>query len=183
VDTIYLIGQPGSGKTTLTKELQKTWAKVNMSDKPFKHQEWEAPNLGKVYSLGWDREHFSGTDTLGNTVITQMPAFYEQAAKEVDYIYGEGDRLASAGFMDIANLYGTLHLFYLATDNETAQARRTERSAKTGKTQNPSWVKGRVTKHENLAKKFNAYYLPGDKTPSQITQIMADYLYRGKGNT
>jgi len=183
MDTIYLIGQPGSGKTTLTKEFQKSWAKVNMSDRPFKHQEWEAPELGKVYSLGWDREHFSGTDTLGNTVIKYVEAFYDQASREVNYIYGEGDGLANGTYFDIAERYGTLYLFYLATNDKIAQARREARSAETGKTQNPTWVKGRVTKHKNLSVKYSAIYLPGNKTPREITEIMADYLSLGKGNT
>jgi GTPase SAR1 family protein len=182
VDTIYLIGQPGSGKTTLTKEFQKDWAKVNMYDRPFKYQEYQAPKLGRMYSLGWDREHFSGTDTLGNTVITLMPGFYEEAAQEAVTIYGEGDRLASRTFFQLAKQYGTLHLFYLNTDDATAQNRREARSAETGKTQNPTWAKGRATKHRNLANEYGAIALPGGITSSEITKIMADYLSYGKGN-
>ena len=182
MDTIYLIGQPGSGKTTITKEFQKDWAKINLYDKPFKYQEYEAPKLGKMYSLGWDREHFSGTDTLGNTVITQMPQFYKDANEEGADIYGEGDRLANATFFELARGYGMLYLFYLNTDNATAQSRREARAAETGKTQNPSWAKGRATKHKNLAERYGAIVLPGEMTPSQITQVMADYISRGKGN-
>jgi GTPase SAR1 family protein len=178
MDTIYLIGQPGSGKTTLTKEFQKDWAKINLYAQPFKYQEYEAPKLGKIYSLGWDREHFSGTDTLGNTVITQMPAFYKEADAT---IYGEGDRLASRTFFDLAKSYGTLHLFYLNTDDATAAARREARSAKTGKTQNPTWAKGRATKHRNLAREYRAIELQPN-SPSIMAQVMADYLYSGKGN-
>lgn len=182
MDTIYLIGQPGSGKTTLTKELQKDWAKVNMYDKPFKYQEYEAPNLGKVYSLGWDKEHFSGTDTLGNTVITRMPEFYKDAAQDGAAIYGEGDRLASRTYFDLAKSYGRLYLFYLNTDDATAATRREARSAETGKTQNPIWAKGRATKHRNLAKEYGAIALPGGIASSEITKIMTDYLSYGKGN-
>ncbi len=182
MDTIYLIGAPGSGKTTLTKELQKNWAKVNMYDKPFKYQEYESPNLGKVLSLGWDRPHFSGTDTLGNTVITQMPQFYEYAEQDGAAIYGEGDRLASRTFFDLAKRHGSLYLFYLNTDEQTAAARREARSAETGKTQNQSWARGRATKHRNLAEQYGAVSLPGGLPPSEITQIMADCLSYGKGN-
>lgn len=182
MDTIYLIGEPGSGKTTLTKELQKDWAKVNMYDKPFKYQEYESPNLGKVLSLGWDRLHFSGTDTLGNTVITQMPEFYKYAEQEGATIYGEGDRLASRTFFDLAKSHGKLHLFYLDIDVDVAASRREARSAETGKTQNPSWARGRATKHRNLAALYEAIELPGELPPSEITQIMGDYLSYGKGN-
>ena len=182
MDTIYLIGQPGSGKTTLTREFQKDWAKINLYDKPFKYQEYEAPKYGRVYSLGWDREHFGGTDTLGNTVIEHMAIFYKNAYEDGATIYGEGDRLASARYFDLANMYGKLYLFYLTTSDEEAERRRAARSQETGKTQNPSWAKGRATKHRNLAKEFNAIELPGDKSPSQITKIMADYLSMGKGN-
>jgi thymidylate kinase len=182
MDTIYLIGQPGSGKTTLTKEFQKNWAKINLYDKPFKYIEHETTDYGKVYTLGWGREHFGGTDTLGNTVINHMAQFYKDANEKGATIFGEGDRLANTRFFELAENYGTLHLFYLTTDDEEAERRRQERSSKTGKEQNPSWVKGRATKHQNLAKRFNAVPLPGDKSPSQITEIMADYLYREKGN-
>lgn len=182
MDTIYLIGQPGSGKTTLTREFQKDWAKINLYDKPFKYQEYEAPTLGRVYSLGWDREHFGGTDTLGNTVIEHMAGFYKNAYEDGATIYGEGDRLASVRFFDLARMYGTLHLFYLTTSDEEAERRRAARSQETGKEQNPTWAKGRATKHRNLAKEFNAIEIPGDKPPSEITKIMADYLSEGKGN-
>ena len=176
MDTIYLIGQPGSGKTTLTREFQKNWAKINLYDKPFKYQEHEAPSLGRVYSLGWDREHFGGTDTLGNTVITHMSLFYKNAHEDGATIYGEGDRLASARFFDLAQLYGKLHLFYLTTSDEESERRRIARSQQTGKEQNPSWAKGRATKHRNLASQFKAILLPGDKSPTQITEIMVSHL-------
>ena len=182
MDTIYLIGTPGSGKTTVTREFQKDWAKVNMYDKPFKHQEYDSPNLGKVLSLGWDRPHFSGTDTLGNTVITDMPQFYEYAEQDGATIYGEGDKLASRTYFDLAKRYGNLYLFYLNTDEQTAASRREARSAETGKTQNATWAKGRATKHRNLAEQYGAVSLPGLVTPSEITQIMADCLSYGKGN-
>lgn len=182
MDTIYLIGQPGSGKTTLTKELQKDWAKVNMYDKPFKYQEYEAPYLGKMYSLGWDRQHFGGTDTLGNTVIKHMPQFYEDAEQDGAAIYGEGDRLASRTFFDLAQRHGKLFLFYLKTDDALAASRREARSAETEKTQNASWAKGRATKHRNLAEQYAAIALPGGLPVSEITQIMKDYLSYEIGN-
>ena len=183
MDTIYLIGAPGSGKTTLTKELQKDWAKVNMYDKPFKYQEYESPNLGKVLSLGWDRPHFSGTDTLGNTVIRQMPEFYEYAQQEGATIYGEGDKLASITFFELAKQYGNLYLFCMDTDTDVSASRREERSKETGKTQNATWVRGRATKHYNLAMSYKAIMLPGGRPVSEITQIMGDCLSYGKGNT
>lgn len=111
-----------------------------------------------------------------------MPQFYKDAAQDGATIYGEGDRLASRTYFDLAKTYGKLYLFYLNTDNETAAARRETRSAETGKTQNPTWAKGRATKHRNLAEEYGAIALPGGRAPSEITRIMADYLSRGKGN-
>lgn len=182
MDTIYLIGQPGSGKSTLAKEFQKDWHKLGQSEQPFKHEVYTTPELGMIYSFGWQREPFGGTDTLGNAVINSVPEFYDVVRKSNVTIFGEGDRLANSRFFDFAQQYGTLYLFYLDTPDALAESRRNERAAKVGKTQNPTWVKGRVTKNKNLACNYSVIRLDGTLTPSANAQIMLNYLSPLLGN-
>lgn len=174
--TIYLIGAPGAGKTTLTEAFTKEWQTVGELDDPIKYRLHETPH-GKALSLGWLRPNFGGTDTLGNTAIIPIEEWYPKVAKsDLWAIYGEGDRLANARFFNLAQSVGDFLLFYLDTDPAEAEARRRKRSELTGKQQNPSWVKGRETKHRNLALQFSAYRLPGSNTPEQNAKLMWDVV-------
>jgi GTPase SAR1 family protein len=172
--TIYLIGQPGAGKTTLTEAFTNNWVETDKIDEPIKHRLHKTPN-GLAISLGWIRPTFGGTDTLGNTAIVAIEPWLPTV--NVDIVYGEGDRLANARFFNLAKSLGEFHLFYLNTEPHIAKARRDARNAITGKVQNESWVKGRATKHANLAGEFNAIEIPSGLSPQEGAELMSRFLF------
>jgi len=174
MNIIYLIGAPGAGKTTLTEACTRDWQETARLDDPIKYRKHTTP-LGETISLGWLRPNFGGTDTLGNTAIIPIESWLPTLPNlmpNLVYLYGEGDRLANARFFNLAKSIGHLYLFYLNTSPALTAQRRQERAALTGKEQNPTWVKGRETKHKNLAHQFNAHEISGDLTPEYGAQLM-----------
>jgi hypothetical protein len=172
--TIYIIGAPGSGKTSLATSFKLTWGRSTEIAKPFAHEMFYFGARFNV-SLGKNNPPFSGTDTLSNTVINLVTKVYPswKAMGQVETILGEGDRLATDSMMNLAKEHSDLFLFYLDTPEELANERRTKRAeAHKLKLQNPSWVKGRKTKHERLAERFGAFQLDGThETAELVAQI------------
>jgi GTPase SAR1 family protein len=166
---IYLIGAPGSGKTTLTEAFTRKWVEVDQIDDPIKYRTHITAE-GSAISLGWLRPAFGGTDTLGNTAILKIEPWLPTVKANI--VYGEGDRLANSRFFDLAKSISDFRLFYLNTDPALAAERRAQRSLLTGKEQNPSWVKGRVTKHRNLAIQYKAFEIPSGLTAEQGADLM-----------
>lgn len=173
---IYLIGAPGSGKTTLTEAFTQDWRDSAKHEQPIKFRSHHTPH-GDALSLGWLRPAFGGTDTLGNTAILGIEPWLPGIAKDYEIIYGEGDRLANARFFDLCKSVGDFHLFYLNTEPALCAERRANRSAITGKTQNPIWVKGRETKHRNLAHTFKAFEIPSGLSPMAGADLMRNVIF------
>lgn len=174
---IYLIGAPGAGKTTLTEAFTKTWIETAKVEDPIKYRTHDTPH-GKAISLGWLRPNFGGTDTLGNTAILEIEPWLPKVAKgDFSILYGEGDRLANGRFFQLAQSIGEFHLFYLNTEPALCAERRRQRSELTGKQQNETWVKGRETKHRNLASLFKAFEIPSGLSPERGADLMNHVIF------
>lgn len=181
--TIYLVGAPASGKSTLADAFLADWTEQELIEKPFAHRICKSGLGGYGIILGKDRKPFSGTDTLGHTAIVNVESIYpEWARRSISWVFGEGDRLAVDRFMDCAKREGTLFLFYLDTPEEIAQSRRISRANEHGlKVQNPTWVAGRKTKSHNLAYRHGAYRLLSyendpEKTAKQMKETILEAL-------
>lgn len=174
MNTLYLIGPPGAGKTTLMGEVMRDWNLLSRETKPVKHSWWESPH-GITLELGHPRAPFGGTDTLSYTAINTLELWLPNLQK-VDLLVGEGDRLANNRFLDLCRSLGTLHLFYLTAPDGVLQDRRAHRAAKNAlPPQNPTWAKGRASKHHNLATQQNATILDATQpTPTLAQLIMAE---------
>jgi len=156
--TVYLVGEPGAGKTTLMNAIMSRVNTTHAADKPVKHLIHDY-NGKRVVSLGWPRPPFGGTDTLGHSAINLVEQLLLPIleATETQILLGEGDRLATNRFLYAAQDYGQLLLLHLPTSPEVAQQRRIERAeASNIKPQNASWVKGRATKVTNLVAQHEA---------------------------
>ena len=70
--TIYLIGSPASGKSTLADAFLEDWKEQELIEKPFAHRIAKSGLGGYGIILGKDRKPFSGTDTLGHTAIVEV---------------------------------------------------------------------------------------------------------------
>lgn len=142
---VYLIGQPGAGKTTVTRAV--TFGLIDdLHRVPFKHVDWSQPDGRAAWTeLGWPRDEFGGTDTLGMHVQPLVLGWLE--ARE-GVVFGEGDRLGNASFFEAVRASQTgLTVVWLDTPDDVAAARRLGR----GSTQNEAWLRGRVTKVARLA--------------------------------
>lgn len=160
---LYLIGVPGSGKTTLTNATFAGTDPVLRTDAPVPHMEY-AP--GRV-QLGLPREGHGGTDALSMSIA---PKVVEQLREgDWEYVFAEGDRLASESFFRQAIEAGwDLRVVWLLTDLGEAARRRQER----GSTQNEGWIKGRTTKVYNLGRRYAAVTLDGSLPMDSLVRML-----------
>ena len=160
---VYLIGVPGSGKSTLMKELTRGLTRAPAGI-PIAH-EWLGD--GKALELGKTRESFSGTDALPMNAQPKAAEFIEQHPARL--ILAEGDRLANDRFFKRITAAGyEFHLVYVNADAETVQERRRQR----GSRQDPTWLQGRATKVRNLLDEW-AHWTVDATAP---TAMQAEYL-------
>lgn len=178
--TIVLLGEPGSGKSTLIKALRDDWTQLTLELHPVKHTTYSTP-YGPALELGWTREPFGGTDTLGQAAINTVAVWFRDNPP-TGLVIAEGDRLANDRFIRLAQDAGPTLIFHLDTEPRLAQERRILRArAFSLSTQNPSWVTGRRTKHANLAERWNAIRIPGNLTPQAGADVIRYHLSQEAG--
>lgn len=154
---IYVIGEPGTGKTTLMK---RVFEYLNFSKTPRIQEQFPlvpyhvSESLG-IFMLGKyeDGEVFAGTDRMSMAVQPWAIKFLEDIEKENDdlVIIGEGDRLSTPTFIEhIVDKYDAI-IYYIRASEEIKKARYKER----GSNQSDIWLQGRVTKLNNIVSMFN----------------------------
>lgn len=147
---IYLLGQPGSGKTTLMRAAFQPHLRSTVTQ-PFRYH--GLPHGGILLGdYTPDAGTFAGTDRLSMSVQPKVLDYLTTVRPP--YVVGEGDRLGNARFFDAlhAAAYG-LAILYL----DTPQAELERRRALRGSRQSEAWMRGRQTKVFRLS---NAYAAP-----------------------
>jgi hypothetical protein len=157
----YVLGVPGAGKSTLLRE----WARMpgisgkQVRTKPFSHTVYYGGSpvedgrlVARAAQMGGHHTTFPGTDRLSMSVQPKAIEWLQGAPFPM--VFAEGDRLATDGFFQAVDetTRGQWDLVYLNTPPELAAERRAFRAQAHGTTQNASWVQGRVTKVNRLAK-------------------------------
>lgn len=162
---LYLIGQPGAGKSTAVRQLCEQLQPV-VTRKPLLHTSWYAP--GEPWPLAWSygsyeyEAAFPGTDRLG--LGAQPRAVQLLDAAPASLCIAEGDRLANRGFFDSARkLDYTVTVVWLATPDELCDERRAARDNAPA----TSWVAGRRTKHHRLGTELADLQLVGEGNVAQ----------------
>lgn len=141
---LYVIGVPGSGKTTLVRQLVLGRRRRVLS-KPFAHTLYE----DGLVQLGRDRLGHGGTDALSMNVQPSAVAALQTRAWQ--RVLAEGDRLANTAFFEAARDAGYgVDVVHLKVPPELAAQRRTER----GTDQSATWLAGRESKVRNLAERI-----------------------------
>ena len=158
-------GEPGSGKTTLMREIIKQF-KVEPKYDSFKL----VPYLQKdnIYILGKyeEGEVFSGTDRMSMAVQPEAIKFLSTLPTNAIVLY-EGDRLFTASFLEHCLEKYDLKIIYLSTEKTV----RNERYKERGSNQNETWLQGRETKISNIMTNmtlmFNIYKYPNNNIEDQ----------------
>jgi uridine kinase len=141
---IAVMGEPGSGKTSLMKNVMKG---LGIGYEVEKHNLVRYHHSNNLYVLGIYEEDktFSGTDALSMAVQPDAISFLGTLNKGAVVLF-EGDRLCTASFLEHCNsLYDTT-VVYLKTDRDV----RKERYAERGSNQNETWLAGRESKIANI---------------------------------
>lgn len=187
---VYLIGMPGTGKTTVMREFMSHYG-------PWKHSRpvdlldtmVDVNSNLRVLGKYEDGETFAGTDRLSMAVAPKAIEFI--ASKPDEFIVGEGDRLNNRAFFESAG--DDLHIIHLTTSKEERERRYNER----GSNQSESFIKTAATKCENIVNQFgDRQTLFGEEkgcidtfvheTPEDTTEVvlhirhlfLADSLYK-----
>lgn len=165
---VYLFGEPGVGKSHLTRRLLKnlTAGEPVHHPKPFHHTEW--PN--GVIHLGNPQpknDKHPGTDTLGYSVMP-LACDWIKTVPTGTVVLAEGDRLANPKFWNTAQNTGhhvlTIHLHNPHHAALNRQGRQTN--------QNPTWLKSRQTRVLNLSTHPGTITL-NPMAPATPTQLLA----------
>lgn len=158
---LYLIGEPGTGKSTLMADLTAGLARLPVeAEANAPARDWlltDAARLSSIVAveLGRRRGSFSGTDALPQAAILPAVAYLRggRAAEETSLLLAEGARLANRRFLRACTDSGWQVILAHLVNPAAAAARRAARAAALGvPLQNPSWVKGRRTASANLAR-------------------------------
>jgi len=161
---VYIIGIPGTGKSTLMKALMKrigkNWSQERVTDllDTHVHCKYEDEEDGdaaivhhirgtyRVLGKYEEGETFSGTDRLSMAVAPKAIEWVKTKPNEV--IFGEGDRLNSKTFFEAVG--EDLTIIHLKVSDSTREKRYEER----GSNQSDKFIQTTKTKCQNVLEAF-----------------------------
>jgi len=144
---IYVIGMPGTGKSTIMKNLMLDiggWE----NDKPIDLLDTHISNDIRVLGKYSEGEVFCGTDRLSMAVAPKAIEWLSTNPNET--IIGEGDRLNNKAFFEKAKELGELYLIRLTVSDKERERRYEER----GSNQTDKFIQTVKTKCNNIVEYF-----------------------------
>jgi shikimate kinase len=142
---VYLIGLPGSGKSTVMKEFMSRFEGWT-SDRPVNLLDTHISGNIRVLGKYEEGETFSGTDRLSMAVCPEAVKFVSGKPNEV--IVGEGDRLNNKTFFSSCG--DDLTILHLTVSDAERERRYTER----GSSQPERFISTVRTKVQNIVSEF-----------------------------
>lgn len=167
MNTLYIIGPPGSGKSTLMQALAPSPRIVSvLGGLPCEIHH-------TIVVLGTYRDAFGGTDRLSFTAIESLGSFL-RCLGSTTLLLAEGARLANARAFalleDASEHFGLVSLRCSADELARRYAQR-------GSYQNAHWIRGRATQSESLAALYpDALRLDAELPVSElVSRVIAYY--------
>lgn len=159
--SIYILGAPGSGKSTAMASLIADWEPgpyTRLTDREMFGHPLDHPILGEGLYLGNLRKQFPGTDALSMSVQPQALLWLERGlSPSLAMVFGEGARLGNPKFLQALGRSTRLTVVYLSGDPEVLAERRASRpdvgSWKTGRrgAQSEAYARSQATRALNAA--------------------------------
>ena len=164
---LYLVGEPGAGKSSLMRALTSTLREAPMAQ-PVPHRALHLPGKAPhAAEIGVRRESFSGTDALAMSIQPKVVEWVR--AEPYPLLVAEGDRLGNGKFFAAMQAMGVeLHVVHVWVPPETLAARRAGR----GDRQDAKWVQGRATKVANLVASHSAFPLQATHAPMVLAELL-----------
>lgn len=174
---VCIVGIPGAGKSTaLAGAIELLgWQETEVRETPVPHIRYLDPAGRTAVQIGRVRSEFGGTDALPLNVSPQACAFVASAPAPL--VVAEGDRLAHRSFLDAARTVGPIQLVWLDLPPVVARERSLARAAELDRLpQSVSWVKGRVTKIDNLVACYPHHRVDATAPAPYVAAMVASYL-------
>ena len=148
----YIVGGPGSGKSTLMAKTLAGWT-------PGPYTKWTSremfghtlthPEKGLGAYLGHLRAEYPGTDALSLSVAPQALLWLQALPLlGLDWVFGEGARLSHLGFLGALDQVTDLTVVHLKVDPAEGARRR---AARGGKLLSEQYCKVATSKADNVA--------------------------------
>lgn len=162
---MYIIGEPGAGKSTLMRAIFEGVPSVQVAAR-VPHIAYHRTGHASAAQLGKERENgFGGTDAMAMSIQPKVLAWL--ASEPYPLIVAEGDRLGNDKFFrEVRDQGHKLDVVLLGVPPEYAAERRARR----GSTQDDTWLKGRQTKVTNLAQEWATVRLDGTLPPDRLAE-------------
>lgn len=158
-NALYVIGGPGSGKSTLMAGLLDGWEAehpfIRLVPKELFGHRLEHPVLGSGIYLGKIRPEFPGTDALARSVSPHATQWATEVlpTERLSWVFGEGVRLSHLKFFEDLHQHTRLTVIYLALDESVSQQRRIDRGLAPIEER---WCRSSFSRARNLAAKCPA---------------------------
>lgn len=160
---IYLIGIPGTGKTTVMKEFMSRfngeWKPERVADLLDTQVNGQIRILGK-YEEG---ETFAGTDRLSMAVAPKVIEYFNTNPDEV--IVGEGDRLTSKAVFEAVDDKTIILL-------KVSDSERERRYVERGSNQSEKFIKTTTTKCKNIVDAFGDQQTVFGEEPGCVVEFL-----------
>mgnify|MGYP003640436738 CR=1 FL=1 len=151
---IFVVGPPGVGKTSAVRILLGG-SYTNFTHPDTKKVKWCFQDGGPyVFAGHYGKGTFDGADTVPNDGWVPCMEYWEEKIlpqEGITVTVFDGDRFSHGNCVKFLEDRGVRVLCaHLTASDEVMDARRKQR----GSDQNPTWLKGRVSKARNFAQRF-----------------------------